>query len=406
MFTRTFSSLKYRNYRLFFFGQLISLIGTWMQWTAQSWLVYKISNSKVLLGIIAACGSIPMLLLAIIGGMAADRFSKRKILLCTQTVMMISAFVLGLLVTLDVVRVWHIALLAVVSGIAAAFDMPTRQAFVNEMIEGDDLMNAIGLNSSIFNAARIVGPAVAGLIMAELTIGLCFILNSISFLAVIIGLLMMKFKVEHISKLRMSMLNEIKEGFSYALKRKDLFWIFFSVAIFGIFGWSYAVMIPAFARDVLAVTEKGYGFMLTAGGVGALFAALSVATIGKLTYSKLMLIGGMIIFSLAVVVFAYSQNYYLSLAMLLVAAYGITGFFATANSYVQGSVENNMRGRVMGIWSFVFGGMMPLGSLQIGFVGEKLGPQFAVTLGAIICFFTVIFLGYNLYKNEPKKIST
>ena len=371
-----------------------------MQWTAQAWLVYTLTHSKFLLGVISACGTAPMLVLSLYGGMTADRISKRKILLYTQSAMMLSALALGSLVISGYIHVWHIIAAAIVTGTAAAFDMPTRQAFVREMVERDYLMNAIGLNSSIFNAARIVGPAFAGMVMADLNIGLCFILNGLSFIAVIWGLALMKFEPKEEVHERETFWNEIKEGFSYVLKNRETFWLLLSVSVIGVFGFSYGILIPAFARDILHVEEKGYGILLAAGGIGAMLAALSVATISKSAYSKRIIVAGMILFSGAVGIFAFSKNYNLSVVMLALAAYGITAFFACANTFVQMSVSDDMRGRIMGIWTFVFGGAMPLGSLQMGFLGEHLGPPYAVFIGAAISLLVITLLGVYLFRGK------
>jgi len=400
MFNKTFASLKHRNYRLFFFGQIVSLTGTWIHWTAQQWLVYILTGSKAYLGIIAACQTLPMLLFAVFGGIIADRYSKKKILIIAQWLLMFSAFAMGALVLSGKVEVWHVALLAIISGICAAFAMPARQTFVMEIVGRDDLMNAVGLNSSIFNSARVLGPAIAGMVMSQFDIGWCFVLNGFSFIASITSLLMMKIEIIETSKIE-SIWGSVKEGFQYVYKTKDLFWLFVMVSIVGIFGISHTILVPAFAKDILLVGEWGYGFMMTATGIGALLAALTVATLGTDKNRKKLIVLGMTIFSIAAGIFAVSTNYYLSLFALMLAGCGITTFVTSANTLVQLSTADNIRGRVMGIWTFVFGGMMPIGSLQVGLVAERIGPKNAVLIGVGICAVAIMVFGlYFLRKQE------
>ncbi len=402
MLTRTFSSLKHRNYRLFFFGQLFSLVGTWMHWVAQQWLVYDLTDSKALLGIISACQTIPMLVFAIPGGLAADRFSKKNILLGVQFGMMISALAMGFLVLLNLIEVWHIVILAIFSGICGAFAMPARQSFVIELVGKDDLMNAIGLNSSIFNTARMLGPAIAAIVMSEFSIGYCFLINGVSYIAVIISLFMMNVDPAGLPVSTKTVTERVKEGFSYVFSNNQLLWLFSIVTIVAIFGVSHVVLIPAFAKDILLVDEKGYGFLMTATGAGALLAALTVATLGEKAKRRKVIVLGVLIFCTAAAVFAVSRNYYFSVTMLVFSAFGITSFIATSNTFIQLSVPDGIRGRVMGIWTLMFGGAMPLGSLQAGFVAEKFGSPVAVLVGVIICFVGVSALALLVFFKQKR----
>ena len=262
----TFSAFQYRNYRLYFCGQLISLIGTWMTSTAQGWLVYQLTGSKALLGVVAAAGTAPMLVFAAWGGWAADRFPKRSVLLWTQSAMMILAFVFAGLVWLELIRPWEIIVLGLLGGVAMAFDMPARQSFVVEIASREDLMNAISLNSAMFNGARIVGPAIAGFLMAKVGIALCFLIDGLSFLAVLAGLLMMRLPAQARSAAMGGAIAQSLEGFRYVWNHTRVRTIFALFAIVGMFGWSYSVLMPAFARDVLHLGEQGYGFLLGASG--------------------------------------------------------------------------------------------------------------------------------------------
>ena len=381
----TFRALRHRNYRLFFWGQLVSLIGTWMQQTAMSWFVYEITNSKFLLGAIAAVGSAPMMLFAIWGGSLADLYSKRSILIATQTAQMICAFLLAAGVWAGFATPLFIMIIAGLNGIAWGFDMPARQAFTVEMASREDLLNAISLNSSIVNGARVVGPSVAGLLIGAVGVAMCFFLNGLSFVAVIVGLLMMRLppfqRPSHIA----SATEHAWNGVVYAAKHQRVRTILLLFLLIGIFGWSYAVIMPAFARDVLGRGANGYGLLMSASGSGALVGALIVATYGHLFPPRKLALGGVWIFSVALVAFSFSRNFYVALGFLFAAGFGMLLFFSTSNTALQTIVPDEMRGRVMGVWSLIFGAMIPLGSLEAGAVAHWLGTPFALAFGGTIC---------------------
>lgn len=380
-----FASLRHPNFRLFFAGQLISLIGTWMQNTAQGWLVYELTGSKILLGVVAAVGSTPMMLFSILGGSVADRYSKRRIVLCTQTGMMLFAFVFAGLVWSGRIRPWHILVLAALGGLALAFDMPARQAFMVEMTSRQDLINAISLNSSMVNGARVVGPSVAGLLMARVGMAMCFFLNGLSFLAVIASLLLMRLPEFVPPQRTSSAWAHAAEGFSYVWHHGRMRTLLILFAIVGVFGWSYSVLMPAFARDVLGVGQARYGVLLSANGIGALLGALTVATVGAHVNRRFLVLGGLWFFSAMLLLLAWVQNYYLALLVLALAGWGMLLFFSTTNTLLQTSASDEMRGRVMGIWTLVFGGTAPFGGLEAGTVSHYLGVRWAVTIGAIVC---------------------
>ncbi|HEV2208828.1 MAG TPA: MFS transporter [Verrucomicrobiae bacterium] len=381
----TFASLRHRNFRLFFGGQLISLIGTWMQNTAQGWLVYELTHSKVLLGVVAAVGSTPMMLFSIWGGSVADRHSKRRIVLCTQTAMMLFAFVFAALVWTGRIRPWQILVLAALGGLAMAFDMPARQAFMVEMTSREDLINAISLNSSIVNGARVIGPSVAGLLMAKVSMAACFFLNGLSFVAVITSLWLMRLP-RFIPPQRVSSAwAHATEGFAYVWKSRRMRTILILFAVVGIFGWSYSVLMPAFASDVLQVGQAQYGVLLSANGIGALLGALTVATVGKRANRRFLVLGGLWVFAVMLLLLALIRNYYLALACLGVGGWGMLLFFSTINTLLQTNASDEMRGRVMGIWALIFGGMTPLGGLEAGTLAHYFGVRFAMALGAVVC---------------------
>jgi MFS family permease len=398
---QTFAALKHRNFRLFFFGQLISLTGTWMQNTAQSWLVYQLTGSKLLLGIVAAVGSGPMLLFSLWGGSVADRYPKRAVLLWTQSGMMVLAFVFAALVWSGLVRPWHIMVLAALGGVAMAFDMPARQAFMVEMTSREDLMNALSLNSSIVNGARVVGPAVAGILIAQAGLTACFVLNGLSFVAVLAGLLMMKLPRFIPPAQPESNWQHALDGFAYVAKLRRVRTLLLLFSIVGVFGWSYSVLLPAFATDVLRVGSRGYGMLLSANGIGALLGALTVATYGDLLHRRLMVFGGLGLFSLMLLLLAVTRNYYLALLFLAIAGWGMLLYFSTTNTLVQLGVADGMRGRVMGIWALVFGGMMPVGGMEAGALSHWLGVQGAVAIGAAVCGAAALVTWLFVRRNPP-----
>jgi MFS family permease len=380
----TFAALKHRNFRLFFVGQLVSLTGTWMQTTAQGWLVYQLTGSKVLLGTVAAVGSLPMLL-APWGGSVADRHPKRMVVCLTQTAMMALAFVFAALVWSGRIQPWHILVLAALGGLAMAFDMPARQAFMVEMTSREHLMNAISLNSSIFNGARVVGPALAGFLMAHVGMAMCFLLNGLSFIAVIAGLLMMRLPEFVPPAEPASAGRHMLEGFAYVARHRRVRILLLLLAFVGVFGWSYSVLLPAYAADVLHVGERGYGGLLSASGLGALLGALTVATYGSRVRPRLMLLGGLWLFSAMLLLFAVVRWYPLVLACLAVGGWGLLLYFSTSNTLVQTSVSDAMRGRVMGIYALVFGGLMPVGGLESGLLSQRVGVPWTVAMGALVC---------------------
>src|SRR6266581_3014512 len=386
----TFRALRHRNYRLFFWGQLVSLIGTWMQQTAMSWFVYQITNSKLLLGAVAAVGSAPMMLFSIWGGSLADRYPKRSILVTTQTAQMICAFLLAAGAWAGFATPLFIIIIAALNGVAMGFDMPARQAFTVEMTSREDLLNAISLNSSIVNGARVVGPSIAGLMIAGVGVATCFFLNGVTFVAVIAGLLMMRLPPFERPARAVSAREHAWNGVVYSIKHQRVRTVLLLFLAVGVFGWSYAVLMPAFARDVLGRGANGYGVLMSASGTGAFVGALMVATYGHLFTPRKLALGGVWLFSAAMLAFSFTKTFSLALLFLFVAGFGTLLFFSTSNTLLQTIVPDEMRGRVMGVWSLVFGAMIPLGSLEAGAVAHWLGTPVAIAFGAIICAVSAI----------------
>jgi MFS family permease len=399
----TFASLRHRNFRLFFGGQLISLIGTWMQNTAQGWLVYELTGSKILLGAVAAIGSTPMMLFSTWGGSVADRHSKRRIVLWTQTAMMLFAFVFAALVWSGRIRPWHIMVLAALGGCALAFDMPARQAFMVEMTSREDLINAISLNSSLVNGARVIGPSLAGLLMARVGIATCFLFNGLSFMAVIAGLCLMRLPRFIAPRTSGSAWAHAAEGFRYVWRHRRMRILLMLFAVVGVFGWSYSVLMPAFARDVLHVGQARYGMLLSANGIGALLGALTVASVGMQVNRRVLVLGGLWFFSAMLLLLAWVQSYGLALVLLALAGWGMLLFFSTTNTLLQTSASDEMRGRVMGIWTLVFGGTTPFGGLEAGTVSHYLGVRWTITLGACICAMAALVVWWVVRRSEGNR---
>ncbi|MDP9003636.1 MAG: MFS transporter [Verrucomicrobiota bacterium] len=400
-FRKTFSALKHRNFRLFFYGQLISFTGSWMTTTAQGWLVYQLTGSKALLGVVAAAASAPMLFFATWGGWVADRYPKRSVIVLTQTCSMIISLAMAALVWNKLVQPWHIIVLAVIGGITMAFDMPARQSFVIEMTSREDLMNAISLNSSAFNCARIVGPSIAGILMGKVGIAMCFLLDGLSFIAVIAGLLRMRLpKKEARIDSAAGPIGQALEGFRYVWTHPRVLTILSLFTVVGIFGWSYTVLMPAFARDVLHLGAHGYGLLLAGSGIGALAAALTVASAGHILPPRTMALGGVGIFSAALVLFAFNKNPYVATLLLATVGFGVVLYFSTSNTVLQTIVPDDMRGRVMGIWALIFGGMIPLGSLEAGVMADFIGAPATIAIGALVCALAAIITLQVIRKRE------
>ncbi len=382
---QTFRALRYRNYRLFFWGQLVSLIGTWMQQTAMSWFVYEITNSKFLLGAVAAVGSAPMMLFSAWGGSLADLYPKRSILVATQTAQMICAFLLAAGVWAGFANATFIVIIAALNGVAMGFDMPARQAFTVEMTSREDLLNAISLNSSVVNGARVIGPSLAGLMIGAVGVAACFLFNALSFVAVIAGLLMMSLPRAERKVNIVSPAEHAWNGIVYSFQHPRVRTILLLFLAVGVFGWSYMVVMPAFARDVLGRGADGFGILMSASGTGALIGALVVATFGHRITPRKLALGGVWVFSAALLAFSFARNFYVALGFLFVAGFGMLLFFSTTNTVLQTIVPDDMRGRVMGVWSLMFGAMIPLGSLEAGAVANWFGTPIALAIGAVVC---------------------
>ncbi|HKI68680.1 MAG TPA: MFS transporter, partial [Verrucomicrobiae bacterium] len=342
-------------------------------------------DSKLLLGTVAAAASAPMFFLSTLGGSLADRYPKRNIVLTTQITMMLLAFVLTGLAWENVIQPIHLIIIAALGGAAMAFDMPARQSFFIEITSREDLMNAVSLNSAIVNGARVVGPAVAGLIMARLGVTVCFLVNALSYLAIISALLMMRLDFWKPTPHEGSAWSHVAEGFRYAWNNFRIRVVLCLFAVVGVFGWSYSVIMPAYATDVLHVSEHGYGLLLAANGLGAFAGALTVAVLHKQFKPRVMAFAGLWLFSGSLLLLSVIQDFAAALFVLVAAGWGMMLFFSTTNIVVQTAASDKMRGRVMGIWALIFGGMTPLGSMEAGSLSQTFGVPLAIRIGALVC---------------------
>ncbi len=376
-------ALRHRNFQLFFGGQLLSLTGTWMQSVAQSWLVYRITGSAILLGTVGFSGQIPVFFLAPIGGALADRHRRRRIIVITQTTAMILAFILAALTLTGRVRVWHIMTLSALMGVVNAFDIPARQAFLVEMVGREDLMNAIALNSSMFNGARLIGPAVAGILVAGIGEGWCFFTNGVSYLAVIAGLLMMRLGPWSPPERTASTLENVLEGMSYVRRTAPIRALLLLVGLVSLVAMPYTVLMPVFADTILQSGARGLGVLMGATGMGALLGALFVASrrglrgLGKVTAAAA---AG---FGVSLILFAISRRFWLSAAMLVPIGFCMMLQMACTNTLIQSMVPERLRGRVMAVYSMMFMGMAPIGALLAGVAAGHIGAPLTVSIGAV-----------------------
>lgn len=386
-FDSTFAALRYRNFRLWFAGQTLSLMGTWMQSVAQGWVVYLLTGSELALGTITFLGTIPTLFLMLPAGALIDRVPRRRLLLMTQTAMMLMAFTLAVLAATKVLQVWHVGLLAVGLGIANSFDAPARQSMAVEMVEDRaDLSNAIALNSTIFNLARVVGPAIGGIVLAALGPTWCFALNGFSFLAVLIALSQMRLPEAHLkSRSTEPFLTQLVAGLRYVRHNQPILAIIALSAVSGLFGMSFSVLMPVFAADVLRVGEAGLGGMNAAMGVGALAGSLLLASLGHFKHKGMLVTIGSVLFPIALLGFGFSKLFPLSLVMLVASGFAVVTQNASMNTLIQQAVPDELRGRVMAVYMLMFFGTAPFGSLQAGAIAEELGPGAGVAIGAAIC---------------------
>jgi MFS family permease len=399
-------ALHHRNYRLFFAGQLISLVGTWMQTAAQSWLVYRLSGSAELLGLVAFASQGPVFLLAQIGGAVADRHDRRRILVLTQIASMILAGALAALTLSGTVLVWEIFGLAALMGVVNAFDIPTRQAFVVEMVGREDLANAIALNSSMFNAARLLGPAVAGVLVAVVGEGWCFLSNAVSYLAVIAGLLAMRLPAFSKNRVKASMLVQVGQGFAFVHASRPIRAVLLLIGLMSLLGIPYAVLMPIFADRILGGGPEHLGMLMSASGLGAMLGAMVLASRASLSGIGRSITKAVILFGAMLILFAYSHWFWLSALLLVPVGFFQMTHMASSNTLIQSMVPDAYRGRVMAIYAMMFMGMAPIGALLAGYLAGAVGAPATVALGGLACIAggTVFGLALPGLREEARRL--
>lgn len=391
-----FRALRYRNFRLFFIGQTISLTGTWMQLIAMSWLVYRLTNSATLLGVVGFMGNLPSLLVAPFAGVLADRWNRHRMMIIIQAAAMLQAFILAILVLASVITVWQILLLSVFLGFVNAFDMPVRQSFLLDMIENkNDLGNAIALNSSMVNASRLIGPSIAGILIAATGEGVCFLINAISFLAVLIALMAMKIQPRKIRPAAEPVLRELKDGLSYAFGFAPIRAIIILLALINLVGMPYTILMPIFAKDILKGGPHTLGFLMAAVGVGALISAVYLASRKSARGLGQLIAWSCGIFGAGLVAFSFSRNFWISTVLMFITGAGMISNMAASNTVLQTIADEDKRGRVMSLYTVAFRGMAPFGSLLAGSVAGAIGAPYMLLIGGLCCV-----LGALLYAKK------
>ena len=398
-------ALRHRNFQLFFSGQLISVTGTWMQTVAQSWLVYRLTGSSLLLGSVGFASQIPVFLVAPIGGMVADRVNRHKVVISTQIASLVLAFILSALTLTHTVKVWHIFVLAALLGVVNAFDIPGRQSFLVDMVGRDDLMNAIALNSSMFNGARVIGPAIAGILVAKIGEGWCFFVNGASYIAVIIGLLLMRVHCPRRSQSD-SPVEDIIEGFRWVRHTGPIRSLLLLLGVVSLVGMPYTVLMPIFADRILHGGAKGLGILMGFTGIGALLGALTLALrtgirgLGRLTW---ICCAG---FGISLIAFSFSKIFWLSAALLIPVGFFIMLQMACSNTLIQSMVPDALRGRVMAVYSMMFMGMAPFGALLGGALADRVGAPIAVATGGAASIAGAIWFARQLpiFRGEARQL--
>ena len=395
---KTFAALQHRNFRLYVTGQLISGIGTWMQIIAQGWLVYELSQSELALGIVGFASAIPALLITPWGGVVVDQVPLRKLLALTQTGSMLLAFLLSFLTLTGVVQVWHVVLLAVGLGVLNAFDGPARQAFVVQMVGRADLSNAIALNSMTFNGSRILGPAVGGILLAAVGAGWCFFWNGITFLAVILGLLAMQITPRTKGTERVSPWRQFASGIDYTIHSVAVRGLLLQALILSLFGITYSTVLPAFVDQVLEQGPTAFGALNTAMGIGALFTAFMIARFGENGQRGRWLSFISILFPAVLCLFALNRYYPLAIGLSVVLGVGFMGQFTLINTLLQNNITDEMRGRVMSLYTLTFFGFTPFGNLAMGALAEAWGLSEAILTSAFLALILVVILQIRMPK--------
>jgi len=402
-----FRAMQHRNFQLFIAGQLISLIGTWMQTTAQLWLVYELTGSAALLGVFGFASQVPMLFLSSIGGYVGDRYDRQRSVIATQTASMILAFVLAALKLTNTIHVWHVIVIAFLVGIVNAFDVPIRQAFFVQMVGKEDLPNAIALNSSIFNGARVVGPAIAGFAIARIGEGWCFFLNGLSFAAVIVALLMMRNVRSEPKPSEDSPFKSFMQGFHFAMSDQPIRSALLLLSVLSLFGLQYSVFLPIYANDILKGGARTLGLLMSFAGVGAVLGALQFAARTHYRGLARWIAATSMTCAVALLVFSQARAFWLCAAVLFVVGFAATSQMAATNTLIQNRVPDELRSRVMAVYATMFMGVQPIGSLIAGGVAKRIGAPYTLSaFGLLVLLGSLIFLFRVVMKLKQPQTAT
>lgn len=399
-----FSSLKYRNFRYYWLGMCVSLIGTWMQNIAQPWLAYTLTKSPFLLSLIGTLQFTPVMIFSLFAGVIIDRFSKKKILILTQTLSLIITFILAILVWTGNIRYWHILIMSTLLGIVNTFDMPARQSFVIELVDKKNLMNAIALNSMVFNIARIIGPALAGLVMGYMGMAVCFFANAVSFAAVLVGLFFIKPNEIIVNrKAETNILREIKDGLKYIFHNDILTYTILIMTVVGTFVPNFNVLIPVFVKEVLKQNETGFGILMSFMGFGSFLGAMYIAAKSKSGPKNFIIRVVPLLVGILLIATGYSNTFLVTGILLAVTGLFFISFCSSANSTLQLNSSSEYRGRVMSVYTLVFAGSTPIGNLYAGAFADKFGGRIGFVSCGTITVILMIFI--YIYKMLPRKIS-
>jgi MFS family permease len=391
-----FPAFYRRDFRLLWIGQVISFSGTWMHSTAQGWLVYSLTRSPLYLGLVAAAASLPVMLFSLLGGVAADRFRKRNLLIVTQALSIVPALGVGILTQMGVIQVWQVVVFVLFLGTVNSFDVPARQSFFAEIVEKGHLVSAIALNSAAFNGARIIGPVIAGLTIAYVGLPACFYLNALSFLAVIGALARIQSSGAPPTYKGKGFVRELGEGMRFIKGEPAIRILLALTASFSLFAIPFVTLLPVFAAEILKVGAKGLGFLAGSAGLGAFAAAMALAYRGKVSRQLRFMKTTAVVFPAALFMFSFSLNFYVSAAMLALAGWSLVSFLALANSTIQLRCGDSLRGRVMSAYTLVFLGLAPVGNLILGALADLFGTPEALRAASILCASLSVFLGNRL----------
>ncbi len=389
---RTFAALTYRNYRLYWFGNLFSLIGTWIQSIATGWLVLQLSNSAFFVGLNATLAWLPAWFMSLPGGVLADHFNKRNLMIITQSLLALFALLLAILTWTGTITIYHMLIISCLSGFVATLNAPIVQSMIPELVDRKEVLNAVALNSTSFNTARIIGPSIAGVLLTTVGAGACFAINSASFLAVIVPLFFVQLNSPRKTVRVETIWQSVREGLKFTLTHPDIRILVFMVAVFSSFGIIYLPLMPVFARDVFLAGPKGYGVLMTAIGIGAVTGGLTIATLSRTRRRGWILTAGTILLAFLTIVFSFVRTLHLATAILVLIGFCQTTVASLSNTLIQTLTPDDVRGRVMSFFALAFNGMFPVGSFVGGAIAQKYGAPAATLLGGCVVFVCLVLV--------------